>query len=106
MVTWTRLAGIGGSGLALVGGSALALVGGCSSEDAEPQRGQLMIAIATDMSVPKDIDHVHVQVVLTRGPVVHDQIYWIEPADGGDTLLPATLAVVAGDSPNADVEIR
>ncbi|HEY6729306.1 MAG TPA: hypothetical protein VI197_35085 [Polyangiaceae bacterium] len=98
MVTWSRLYG--------VCASALALMVGCASEDAAPQRGQLMIAISTDMSVPKDIDHVHVQVVLTRGPVVHDQTYWIEPARGGDTLLPATLAVVAGDSANASVELR
>lgn len=98
MVPWTRLVG--------VGASALALGAACSSEDSEPQRGQLMIAISTDMSVPKDLDHVHVQVVLTRGPVVHDQTYWLEPARGGDTLLPATLAVVAGDKQNAPVEVR
>lgn len=97
MVMWTRLS--------VVCASALALVAGCSSED-EPQRGQLMIALATDMSVPKDIDKIHAQVVLTRGPVVHDQTYWLEPGEGGDTLLPATLAVVAGESPNAAVEVR
>lgn len=85
--------------------SALALMLGCSSED-EPRRGQLMIALATDMSIPKDIDHVRVQVVQTRGPVLHDQTYWLEPASGGDTRLPATLAVVAGESSGRAVEVR
>lgn len=65
-----------------------------------------MVALATDMSVPKDIDHVRVQVVQTRGPVVHDQTYWLEPANGGDTRLPATLAVVSGESSGGDVEVR
>lgn len=97
MVMWTRLS--------FVCASAFWLVTGCSSEE-EPQRGQLMVALVTDMSVPKDIDKIHAQVVLTRGPVVHDQTYWLEPGDIGDTRLPATLAVVAGESPNADVEVR
>lgn len=97
MVKWTRLLGV------WVG--ALAFATGCSAED-EPRRGQLMIALATDMSIPKDIDHIHAQVVLTRGPVVHDQTYWLEPGSAGDTRLPATLAVVGGESPNAAVEVR
>ena len=83
---------------------ALGVVTGCSSED-EPRRGQLMIALGTDMSIPKDIDHIHVQVVQQNGPVVHDATYWIEPVSGANTKLPATLAVVAGES-SAAVEAR
>lgn len=98
MLTGTRRREVWASALLLV------LVG-CSSED-EPARGQLMIALSTDMSVPKDIDNIRVEVLRGGGSVVHNQTYWLEPGSAGDTKLPATLAVVAGEHPGEAVEVR
>lgn len=81
---------------------ALWIVCGCTAEK-DPARGQLMIALQTDMGIPKDVTAVHVQVLL-RGEVQYDRKYTIAP--GGDTKLPATIAVVAGEEPNPPVEVR
>jgi hypothetical protein len=84
---------------------ALVLLAGCSSEE-EPMRGQLMIALSSDMSIPKDIDNIRAQVVRGNGTLVHDRTYWIEPVEAGDTRLPATLAVVASGSGDEGIEVR
>jgi hypothetical protein len=65
-----------------------------------------MIALQTDLSVPKDIDNLRVEVLRGSGSVVHNQTYWLEPGSAGDTKLPATLAVVAGDQALETVEVR
>lgn len=65
-----------------------------------------MLALSTDMAVPKDIDNIRVQVVRGSGTLVHDQTYWIEGDEDGDTKLPATLAVVAGDAGDDPVQVR
>lgn len=97
--TWHRVVP---SALVVALGGAL---NGCSSDD-QPARGQLMLVLGTDMAVPKDIDNIRVQVVRGSGTLVHDQTYWIESGDDGDTKLPATLAVVAGEAGNDPVQVR
>jgi len=68
------------------------LFAGCSGDQA-PARGELMVALITDMSVPKDVTHVRVKV--KRGDEVrHEQDFFIAP--DGELHLPGTIAVVEG----------
>lgn len=73
----------------------------CSTKDQGP-RGQLMLAIQTDMSLPDDMDSFRIQVRL-RDELRHDRLYQVAP--DGDTTLPATLAIVAGQEQSPPVEI-
>ncbi len=69
----------------------------------EPARGQLMLAIQTDMSLPKDVDRVVIEVS-SFGVVRLSNEY----AVGGpaDLKIPATLGIVGGDDASAPVTIR
>ncbi len=79
------------------------LVTGSCTPETEPAPGQLMIALQTDMSLPKDVNRIRVQVS-SEGVLRHDQTYVIQP--DGETPLPATLAVVEGSKKNPTVEVR
>jgi hypothetical protein len=79
----------------------MALMAACSSD--EPARGQLMVALQSDMAIPKDFNRIRVQI-LVRGDLRHDGTYTVSP--DGTTKLPATLAVVAGNEKAPPVEVR
>ena len=68
------------------------------SGDTEPRRGQLMLALQTDMSIPKDVNRIRLQVYV-GDHLQHDDTYPVAPEPNG-TKLPATLAIVAGENPN------
>ncbi|HEU5076828.1 MAG TPA: hypothetical protein VFU02_21710, partial [Polyangiaceae bacterium] len=74
------------------------------SGDTEPRRGQLMLALQTDMSIPKDVNRIRLQV-LVGDTLQHDQTYPVAPEPNG-SKLPATLAIVAGDDENPTVQVR
>src|SRR5687768_7895966 len=61
-----------------------------------------MLALQTDMELPKDVSSVRI-LVLVNGAARFDRTYPVGP-DGAK--IPATLAIVAGDDPSTPVEIK
>ncbi len=82
-------------------GAVWALGLGCAKEETEP-RGQLMLALTTDMAPPKDFDRVEVEL-LTFGSVEFKNQYTLGK---GKLKLPATLGIAAGKQPDQPVTIR
>ena len=82
--------------------STLALFIACSASEA-PRRGQLMVALATDMSVPKDVSHIRIKIKV-GAEVRWEYDYLIAP--DGEFHLPGTLAVVEGSTPNPAVSVE
>lgn len=58
--------------------------------------GELMLVIDTDLSVPKDLDQISVQV---NGDTLDPWSYTLR-----DAALPTTLAIVAGDDPSVTAQ--
>jgi len=77
--------------LALLG--AVGLGWGCSGDKAAA-RGQIMVAFDTDMTVPRDVSKVQVQVKVD-GRILYSNEFEVGP--GGKVKLPATLAIVAAE---------
>lgn len=73
----------------------------CSS-DAEPPKGQLMVTVQTDMPIPKDVDSIRIEIS-TYGNLLFGNDYAV---GSSGLLIPATLAIVAGEDPSAPVHIR
>src|SRR6185369_17184778 len=82
------------SGCLLASGS----TGACGDK-----KSAIMLAVSTDMKAPKDVNAVSV-TISTNNTVRHNVIGRVTPQ--GDILLPATLAVVEPDDPNATIRIR
>ena len=74
-----------------------------STSCSAPAKGGLVLAISTDMQTPKDISVISV-FVTTDSVVKFDYVARVLP--GGTVALPATLALVEPDNPNAQVRIR
>ena len=72
------------------------------SDERKPELGELMLAVSTDLEVPKDIDELSIEV-LTYGAVQFSNAYDLGPPG---LRLPATLGIVAGEDPAAPVTIR
>jgi hypothetical protein len=68
-----------------------------------PRKGALILAISTDMQVPKDINVVSVYVT-TSGVPKFNYLGRVRP--DGTVAMPSTLAVVEPESQNAQVRIR
>ena len=84
----------------------LLLAAACSNE-VQP-RGQLMLAISSDMSVTKDMDEVHVEVWRADGTRLPDReipILPSQPAPFGKPL-PGTLAIVPSDAGGQSLFVR
>src|SRR5688572_3343873 len=79
-----------------------ALVGG-GNQACSGDKSAIMLAVNTDMKAPKDVNAVSV-TVSTNNTVKHNVIGRVTPQ--GDILLPATLAIVEPDEPNASIRIR
>jgi hypothetical protein len=71
---------------------------------AQKERGQLMVAVATDMSIKKDMDQVSVEVLDQKGNKQSFQ-YPIMPSDLGKPM-PGTLAIVPPDAGGQTVRVR
>jgi len=72
---------------------------GCSSGSPP---GELVVEVVTDMSLPKDIDAVRVQILGTNGVTYNDQTYTVGPSG---LHIPATIGVLAG-SPTDTALVR
>lgn len=66
--------------------------------------GQLMLAVQTDMSLPKDIDTIRIQVA-TEGVLKFDRDYTSLGSIDGQIRLPGTLALVAPEKADAAVTV-
>jgi len=80
---------------------AAATLPSCSA-DAEPAKGQLMVVVQTDMPIPKDVDSIRIEIS-AYGNLLFGNNYGVGP---GGLLIPATLAIVAGEEPAVPVHIR
>jgi hypothetical protein len=83
------------------GAAFVALVVACAGKD-RPPPGELIVAVSTDSSPPKDIDTLHVQV-LSDGRIQFDSDYELGP---NGLLLPATLGLLAGANAATPAVIR
>lgn len=80
------------------------LMQACKSDEA-PVRGQLMVVLQTDMSLPKDVTQVKIQIK-RDGTLYHDKNYIIAPGEDWVAKLPGTLAVIASvEEPTPRVEV-
>ncbi len=75
----------------------------CSADKA-PARGQIMLALQTDMALPQDINRVRLQVLSEQGRVEFDQTFTVGAK--GQARIPATFAIVAPEGRAARVEVR
>jgi hypothetical protein len=66
-------------------------------------QGELLVAFATDMAPPKDLDKINV-VVLSGGKNVYSGAFG--PTTGKEIALPATLALLVSDDPARRLDIR
>jgi hypothetical protein len=80
-----------------------AMSSGCTTTKHEPKRGELVLYLETDLSIPKDVSSIRVEVVQT-GRVQFAQTYLVGPAPL--LQMPATLSIVAGKDPSEPVSIR
>jgi internalin A len=80
----------------------LALVASCSGDQA-PRKGQVMVALMTDMSVPKDVSVIRVKVKL-GAEVRYEYDFRIAP--DGEFHVPGTIAVVEGSTPTPVVTVE
>ena len=93
-----------GRAFSLLGLAGLAL---SCSDDPKP-RGQLMIAITTDMSITKDLDEVRVEISRADGTKIPDRqipILPSQPAPFGKPL-PGTIAIVPADAGGQALHVR
>jgi hypothetical protein len=79
---------------------AVALASGCSAD--KKVSGELILAVQTDMSLPKDVDSVRIDVV-SFGNVVFKNTY---PVGAGGLRIPATLGILPGSNARALITIR
>ncbi|WP_437289170.1 hypothetical protein [Sorangium sp. So ce406] len=72
---------------------------GCTA----PPTGELMVAIQTDMAVPKDIDHIEMEVLSDGNPVLLDDRKEL----GRDRFqLPGTRGFTVSKDPSREIRIR
>ncbi len=86
----------------LAAGGALLTFAFAACSDKQPPKGQLVLALNTDLALPKDIDTVRIQV-RANGVDRFDRSY---PFGPNENKIPATLTLVAGDDPKQPVEVR
>ncbi|HNS98228.1 MAG TPA: formylglycine-generating enzyme family protein [Polyangiaceae bacterium] len=72
------------------------------SPDQEPAKGQLMLVVQTDMPIPKDVDSIRIEIS-AYGNLLFGNNYAVGPSR---LLIPATLAIVAGEQETLPIHIR
>ena len=74
----------------------------CSAE----VEGQLVLAIQTDMAMPKDIDRIRIEVTYVKTGAYAYQMDFNKLGDSSGIKLPATLAFIAPADPSDAIRIR
>jgi hypothetical protein len=88
--------------LTLAAAGALLSLAFVACSETQPVKGQLVLALNTDLALPKDIDTVRIQV-RANGADRFDRSY---PFGPNENKIPATLTLVAGEDPKQPVEVR
>jgi formylglycine-generating enzyme required for sulfatase activity len=70
----------------------------------DKQAGEIMIGISTNMSLPKDVSAIRIQV-LAHGEHLHDKVYNVGPGEDREKL-PGSLAVIQGDDETMPVTMK
>ncbi|WP_437690603.1 hypothetical protein [Sorangium sp. So ce176] len=73
--------------------------GGCSA----PATGELMVAIQTDMAVPKDLDQIELQVLSDGKPIISRDRNQLGP---DHAQLPGTRGLTVSEDPSREIRIR
>jgi formylglycine-generating enzyme required for sulfatase activity len=88
---------------AVLAAGLLGLVAGCVEEGKVTTKGELILALQTDMELPKDVDKVRIRVA-SYGATVFSNDYQVGPTE---LKIPATLGLLANpDHPSAPVTIQ
>ena len=74
----------------------------CTGDQAPP-RGELMVSLVTDMSIPKDVTHIRVKVK-RDDEVREERDFFVAP--DGEFFLPGTIAVIEGSKPAPVVSVE
>ena len=87
----------------VVAASLLACLAACGEENKTITKGELILALQTDMELPKDVDKVRIRVA-SYGSTVFSNDYQVGPTE---LKIPATLALLANpERPSAPVTIQ
>lgn len=68
-----------------------------------PTPGELIVAIQTDMAVPKDLDHIELQILSAGTPIFPSRRLPLGP---DEVMLPATQGLLVSDDPGREISIR
>ncbi len=87
-------------------GALLIGLGVIASSCSAKSRGLVMLAIQTDLSLPKDIDRIRVEVLYVDSGAFAFQQDFDQIGEEGRILLPATIGFTAPKDPSRAVKIR
>jgi formylglycine-generating enzyme required for sulfatase activity len=91
------------SRFAVLAAGLLGMIAGCGDDGKITTKGELILALQTDMELPKDVDKVRIRVA-SYGSTVFSNDYQVGPTE---LKIPATLALFANpDRPSAPVTIQ
>jgi hypothetical protein len=79
-----------------------ALTAGCTAKP----KGEVILAIQTDLSLPKDIDRIRVEVLYVDSGAFAFQQDFEKIGDDGSIKLPATIGFTAPEDPARAIKIR
>jgi hypothetical protein len=68
-------------------------------------KGQVILALQTDMSMPEDVTKVRIEVK-ADGVSRYERVFIVDPNDKDNEEIPATLSVVAGEKENETIEVK
>jgi formylglycine-generating enzyme required for sulfatase activity len=87
----------------VVGFALLACLSACGTDEKSVTQGELILALQTDMELPKDVDKVRIRVA-SFGSTIFSNDYQVGPSE---LKIPATLGLLANpDRPSAPVTIQ
>ena len=84
---------------------ALTVLGVSSSGCSGKTKGQIILALQTDMSLPEDVTRVKIEVK-ADGASRHDQTYIVDPNVDDASKIPSTLSIVAGEKESETIELK
>jgi hypothetical protein len=91
------------AGSALTLSTGLMLAASCSNEEIKP-RGELMVAVSTDLSIVEDMNQVGLEVFDEQGRTLDKRDLDILPA--GDFGMPGTIALIPPDAGGQRLRVR
>ncbi|HEX6273395.1 MAG TPA: MopE-related protein [Polyangiaceae bacterium] len=68
-------------------------------------KGQVILALQTDMSMPEDVTKVKIEVK-ADGVSRYDRVFIVDPNEKDNEKIPATLSIVAGEKENETIELK